>query len=286
MVQNLVIAGTTDYSEGIQFTATVNPASFNMFPLLGEIAAGYEKYKFTKLRFIYEGACPTTTSGQVFLTWDPDSQDGVPTSIMDALSMQHTGVVPPYGTTQVVLPSMPDYRYIDESSTTVERLLDHGVLTLVTVGGVGGVPGGFLWVEYSVELVNPQLRPTNSSLLVTKYNTLLASGTRHGPNYVDYVNSNTIRFNTGGYYWLTAVAYNTVGPGAINPIFSPELESVKVAMGYGHAGNPRTMWVYAINVLSGVAANCVVSFPPDVALNGQEFRVSVHRISRQQYNDV
>lgn len=285
VVRTVLTTSQTSYTAGIQATVPVNPGSLNLFPLLGEIAAGFEQYRFSKLAFIYEGCCPTTVQGQVVLTWDPDSKDGTPVSIQEALNMAHSGVSPPYGQIRLDVPSMTAWHYSDFETAADDRLINHGIVCISGFNSTSSSSTGYWWVDYTCELTSPQLRRTSSALLSASYNSMFQA-VRTGPNYVFGAASGSLAFTTAGYFQVTAVVYNSV------------IAFPSVAVGAGLTSNlvsrttniagdpPRSTWVYVVNVIDPDPAVGTLTWASQGGLNGQVFRLFVQRISKGQYDGV
>lgn len=67
-------------------TMFISPTNKNMYPWLASIAAGYEKYRFKRLSFMFRSTAATTASGLAYLAIDYDPGDA-PTNTIDARSM-------------------------------------------------------------------------------------------------------------------------------------------------------------------------------------------------------
>jgi hypothetical protein len=133
----------------------------------------YERYRYTKLRFIYVASCPITAQGNAILAYVPDGNA--------AYDSDYTGMTPsdfaefpnaicfPLRAPRVILEVNPDdfleseLRYTDYGSTTVTANNRQS-----TMGAFGGflqnfIPSfgyGDIYVEAEVELYNPQARIT------------------------------------------------------------------------------------------------------------------------------
>lgn len=278
------LTGSPSYTTGIQSAMAVNPGSFNLFPKLAEIAAGFEQFKLSQLKFVYEGACPTVTAGQVVLSWDPDSNDGVPSSTAEALAMPHSGVAPPYGSISIAPPNMDKLLYIDSGTDRTQRLINHGIVVLSTTGL--DLPGvGYFWVEYTCELIGPQLRPTSIELIKADYGAF-SSSTRTGPNYAAAANTRTLVFSTSGNFYVTVVVYNT-STAANPPLLKGDgLTFDLVAYTVNLSGAvPRTTWVIDVAVLDP-SNDATIQFPVVSALEAQITRIVVARMSKEQQDNM
>jgi len=81
-----VAGGTSLYSTTVQL---LRPTDTQLFAWMSGIAKKFERYKFTKLCFVYESQCPTSTSGSVSMWFDPDPTHTTPSTWSN---MINTGV--------------------------------------------------------------------------------------------------------------------------------------------------------------------------------------------------
>lgn len=143
----------------------LNPASFGTFPWLSQIAVAFEKYKFRYLRFTYYARVSTNTSASILLSPEYDAADTGNHTEKGLASNQDTVEDAVYKT--IVLRCDPkkmngsykehynvtDTRYAQTSQDL--KTIDVGKL-YVGVDGVANTNYGKLWVEYEVDLINPQ----------------------------------------------------------------------------------------------------------------------------------
>lgn len=284
LVGPVSLTGVSNYTAGIQSAMAVNPGSFNLFPKLAEIAAGFEQFKLTQMKFVYEGACPTVTAGQVVLSWDPDSSDGVPGSTAEALAMPHSGVAPPYGTITINPPNMDKLLYVDSGTDRSQRLINHGIVVLSATGETTlGV--GYLWAEYTCELTGPQLRSTSIELLRANYGGF-STFDRIGPNYATASGLRTLVFTTPGNFYVTVVVYNTNTTPNPALLVGDGLTIDTIAYTVSLAGGtPRTTWVIDVTVLDP-SDDATILFPDISALTAQITRIVVARMSRIQQENM
>lgn len=81
--RELVIESLASGALGTMF---ITPTNKKMCPWLATVAAGYEKYRFKRLSFMFRSTAPTTASGLAYLAIDYDPGDA-PTNSIDARSM-------------------------------------------------------------------------------------------------------------------------------------------------------------------------------------------------------
>jgi len=78
-----LFSGATTTTAASQFTSTqalLRPTDFTLFSWLSGIAAKFEEYRFTRIQFVYEPQCPTTTAGSVALWFDEDPTHTAPSN--------------------------------------------------------------------------------------------------------------------------------------------------------------------------------------------------------------
>lgn len=157
------------------FTATTyvcQPALQTMFNWLGTIAGNWEKYRFRRLRFIYETESGTTQTGAVILVFDPDVLDAAPASKQAALSYKFFTRSPAWKECSLdiaVQELQRDWMYTRPGAVPTgadQKLYDVGNLHACVVGSSGAT--GELYVEYEIELVAPQQSVSSTNPLSGK----------------------------------------------------------------------------------------------------------------------
>ncbi len=160
-----LLAGTI--ANSTSFSATkyeVNPGLAGSFAWLADRAVGFEKYRFTKLEFVYVPSnANTSTAGAVFLAVDYDADDSAPGSLasMASYETQNQGKV--YDTIRLHI----DVNRVQSSKLKVRcgpkagsRLIyDPCSLILATDDGADTNDIGKLWAYYEIELYSPQVDP-------------------------------------------------------------------------------------------------------------------------------
>lgn len=149
---------------GLQYLSrTVNPSSLQTFPWLSTIAAGYEKYKFTRVALRYTSSCPTSTSGKVILAYDYDSSDALPPDVASIYNSEGHLSLAPWDSALMEFPTDSIPRFISDNSTSDPKLVDLGKLLVCNYGQLPSDPAtiGEVFVEYTVLLMVPQ--PTAST---------------------------------------------------------------------------------------------------------------------------
>lgn len=141
-------------------TYVCQPALQAMFNWLGTMAGNWEKYRFRKLRFVYETESGSTQTGAVVLVFDPDVLDAAPASKQAALSYKFFTRSPAWQECALdiaVGELQRDWMYTRPGSVPSgadQKLYDVGNLHACVQGSSGAT--GELYVEYIVELISPQ----------------------------------------------------------------------------------------------------------------------------------
>lgn len=187
------IAGVVNTSS--TFAAGVINCVPHSFPWLNGQAALYSKWRWRALRFIYVPTCPTSTQGQIGLSFQYDVIDTTPTSLSD-MTMMNGFTNAPYwlgGDGAVMLSNprsrpvagavvssfdvsrqtLPWYPYITAQdfldllavSTTgpaAANIYSPGNLVSASVGGpTVSVAGGNLYAQYEIEMIEPTVAALN-----------------------------------------------------------------------------------------------------------------------------
>lgn len=157
----------------------LNPGMDMTFPWLSQVAHAYEFYEFKRLTFVYVPSCPTTTTGSYIMAVDYDAADDEPDTDM-ALSGYHGSVEGPLWKEIRLTCDVKSLgrfyaqramRYGGLSPNKDIKTYDVGTLYFAATSNAS-TETGRLWVEYEVDLMNPQI-PTlfddadNSATLAT-----------------------------------------------------------------------------------------------------------------------
>lgn len=146
----------------------LNPGDGRTFPWLAGIAERFEKYKFTKLRFIYHPTCSTLKDGGIALCPIYDPADSLPTSPIMLLNAE--GVVRGAVHNELSL-NVPANRLRKNETmfvrSTHEALVDENELRMSDLGFLAvslsdeqlSTKFGDIFVEYEIELHSPRIGP-------------------------------------------------------------------------------------------------------------------------------
>ncbi len=158
------ISGSSAFTVAQQLP--LNPGQNSTFPWLSNEAAGWEKYRFNKLRFCYYTRTGSNVPGSMMLAPDYDASDAPPVSEVVASAYEDTVEDAPWKDICCDLEAgelMGDMneRYVRTGALGPNqdiKTYDSGNLFACTVDGTS-VNWGKLWVEYDVTLITPHVPP-------------------------------------------------------------------------------------------------------------------------------
>jgi len=159
------VIGSTAFT--VATTLALNPGLVASFPWLSTQAAGWEQYRFRKLKFCYYTRTATSTPGSIMLVPDYDALDAAPLSEQVASAYRDVEEEVPwveeFSCSLDPVAMHPDgaRKYVRAGALPANadlRLSDVGNMFVCTVDGTA-VNWGKLWVEYDVEFFVPQLPP-------------------------------------------------------------------------------------------------------------------------------
>jgi hypothetical protein len=145
----------------------INPGNSQTFPWLSGVAGNFQKYKFRNLEFIWIPSCATSVPGNVIVAMDYDANNEVPSSqfAMSGYEDEKSGNF----YSQFNLKCKNINLNKSKQFLVTQELNPKGDLTnyhlgIVYVGTINGpvtqIIGGQLWVQYTVELINPTMQPS------------------------------------------------------------------------------------------------------------------------------
>jgi hypothetical protein len=213
------VTGSVNYA--VLSTYPCNPGQAQTFPWLATQAASWEQYKFHSLKFIYYARCATSVTGTIMLIPDYDAADAAPQTEVIACSYRGTMAMVPWTECFEMRldPGMMNlgtsHKFIRTSGLAANldiKTYDSANVYLAATDG-SAVNWGKLWVEYDVELFEPQLQPQGNSLSASFENGvgatmsnlwggyLLEHGSVALPNAPG--TNNSIAFLATGIYYVT-----------------------------------------------------------------------------------
>jgi len=147
-------------------TIALNPGVAASFPWLANEAAGYESYKFNRLRFVWIPSIGSAVAGNVVMGPDYDAADVAPTGETALSSYKDTNEERIW--CPLTVECDPKYmgggtarKYVRLGNLGANqdiKTYDSGNLYLATSDDAAA-QSGKLWVEYDVSLFNPQVPP-------------------------------------------------------------------------------------------------------------------------------
>lgn len=162
--------GSPNFQDGL-IGYRINPGNSNLFPWLGSIAPAFEKYTIRKLAFRWVPHCPMTVNGVFSMAVDYDAADEAPHDRASLMAYKTRTTFAPYTPGRLVcapqdLRSTIEYRYVlapnplspdavAYPSHVDRRLYDLGYVWMSLEAN--GVAFGDLWVDYEVELTQPDV---------------------------------------------------------------------------------------------------------------------------------
>nr|UHS72087.1 MAG: putative coat protein [Tombusvirus sp.] len=162
----------------------VNPTNSAVFPWLLNIASSFDKYCLRKLSFHYVPMCATTEVGRVGLFFDKDSEDTGPFDRAELANMAHLAETPPWGEVVLQVPCDNIERFMNDSPVVDNKLVDLGRFGFAVYGGSGGNPYGDIFVQYTIELREPQPSSNTVQWLTGNGGNAVVTTT---PNFMNFV---------------------------------------------------------------------------------------------------
>jgi len=220
---------------------------------LGNFAQLYDKYLFRNLKFYCQSSSPTSNAGSYLLAYDRDVSDPTPPSNQDAIRSYfgHAGTrtasVWDSLCIECPLSDKQEFYYTSPNSAD-ERTSYQGQLYLAVVSPCTASATMSLWVEYDIELFDPQLE-----LQLVEAKQQGTSGTTSSASGAGW--------NTA----ITATAANLIVPSIINPVTGNR----------GFYLNPGTWMIETYLQQSSAAGNVIAATMAIDAVTGLDVTGSV-----------
>jgi hypothetical protein len=159
----------------------LNPGLVNSFPWLSGVANSFEKYRFTKLIYLWISSCATTEAGRVQMVPSYNVQNDAPNTKVEAAQFAGTSEDNPWKDCSMRwdikrLNSDMPWRYVRSTEIAADKkTYDAGELFLTVSGsaGTGTLSLGDLWCEYELELTMPAKPGSVASPHIPRDSTLL-----------------------------------------------------------------------------------------------------------------
>lgn len=254
----------------LQFQFGMNPGNPGLFPWLSTIASRFELYKFRALRLIYEPQSATTTTGTVMIAADYDASDPPPSSKVQMMSYKRSVRSPPWFACTHESAGADLHRLktnyvlggVAPTGTDI-KTYDIGNLYVALQSDVAqGTTCGELYVEYTVDLITPQINNEAISYSGFRSGGLVALNTPLGTAQEGFgslpvdisTNGSTpqaVTIQVPGFYVINIVGTNV--DSIVNVIFNASANNVKffAAAAPGEDSNGNSVGVYFIQVVNG-----------------------------------
>lgn len=267
-----IVAGAGSPSAFAVQALSVNPGQVGTFQWLSRIAANYESYKFSRLKFDYATEAPSSLGGTLVLALDYDAEDAAPVSKQQAMSYRSSVRSAPWAPCQHtslgedLSKSKTNFvRPGAQPAGTDIKTYDIGNLFIISQGvTTASAALGELWVEYDVLLMTPVFENGGQQVAVggslyTQQATSAANPFGPAANFVDAQNygftvndASRLTFQFGGYY---LVVLNFTGTGLVDSKAAVSGGVVVAGSDYPNAAATAmiSIWIVTANGPGGYA---------------------------------
>jgi hypothetical protein len=245
----LVSFPTTASAGTTLFNMPISPSALALTNTrLGLMAKMFEKFFFTKLIFHTTAQAPTSVQGSYILAYDHDSADATPPVTDDGvralMSFEDSVSQPVWQSSRLgcTVKNDPQKFYYTNYVDEEERVAFQGQVYVACLTGASVGSFFSLWVEYEIELYQPQLDLSAGSECVgTISNTAVSATANQAFNpLANTVNSPVMAFQTDsagnkalqilkqGYYILEQI-YKTSSSGTGTSVSAPTVNALDAA---------------------------------------------------------
>lgn len=242
----------------------INPSNSAVTPWLVNIAANFDMYRFRSVSLRYIPMCATTEVGRVGLFWDKDSQDVGPFDRAELANYAHVAESSVWAETVLNIPCDGQKRFCNDSAVADPKLTELGRIGFVTYGTNTSNFIGDVFIEYTVELHEPQ---PSSNLVAELLGTGGTFSAARGSNVIEWRSDTSsasvvsIMFKPGTYLvqcvfdgtTVTGASVTAVGGGAVlnsKVVFTTTEGSISATVDMSEPNNRLDFGVTAA-VLSG-----------------------------------
>jgi hypothetical protein len=270
---NATIQSNATPNSSLLGTRSVNPVSDVMFPWLAPVAFGFERFKFTKLKFHYIPNLPTSTPGVFALAVDPNRADGDPAGIEEVTEMRVSSTGPVWQNLTIELPKDVLDRQKWWFTNTIQDVANTegnafatylGRLIFISAGvSTASLNLGSIYVDYAIELIDTQKNKYAYSMI---FSTIASS-----PDQLPFGGMTAVGTNYNGSFGRgnldPATNYSTY---STNSIYLPSAGSFFIMRSYtgtGYTGIGTIVAVYnkyGVNITS-TGYNVLVNYARDTS---------------------
>lgn len=158
MIGHVVSNSTGTYSVD---SYRINAGDTLTFPWLSSIARNFEKYKFSSLGVAFVSGQATSMPGKVGLGIDYDPLDEPPSNRVEFFTLTAHTEAAPWDNLVLNIPCKGGFKFTDQSVDANTRLVDMGQLLVMNDLATADSILGDLIVSYTVELAEPQPKPSD-----------------------------------------------------------------------------------------------------------------------------
>lgn len=311
-IADLVTGATANVYDVIDIIR-INPGAADSFPWCANLAAGYEKYKFKSLGLVYEPQIGTDVPGTIMLAVDYDPSDEPPSDKQQMLLLPESMRSPVWNACRLAC-SAKDLRannaelisaYPPDATTNPASLVQHDVgnLFVACSGAPANTTLGEIWIEYEVELYNPQFVPPPAANGTGELLLHIEEGTAAKVDYTkvfgDLTAGNTrtvqlgdapVTFSEDGQdaffgatgVWEVQMTLNSASSGTYEFVdtTAPDAAGSTVTV------TPALSYIRLINGTGTKGAVCQLIIPIEVTQVGQQLRLDLKNICGNTVNAI
>lgn len=141
---------------------TCQPGLKDSFPWLSGISSNFDRYHFRRLRYCFEGTAASTVSGACYMSFEPDASQSQPDTIAELMQNRMAMQGSLWQGCSLSVPCQDLDRFVHSRYVRVEDVTDDvktydlGKFYAICIGLAGVTNVGDMYVEYEVELSEPQ----------------------------------------------------------------------------------------------------------------------------------
>ena len=252
------VADLTSVDPGFEVVSyPINPAQSVTFPWLASLSKNFDQYRIKSMIVRFESAAPATENGRVFLAFDYDPQDDPPATKGEFMSFRGATSDAVWTSSQVIFsgPRLGKVFYTRPGQVLGDvRLFDAANLIVSTSGVSNGLLCGELYIDYTIELINPQgavacaaeayAAALMSSAVPAQITTLLLNCQSSNPSFCTIDSNTDFTIKTPGNYIVSIWILVTAGaPSTATPLTLAVTSGAASVggIGYGYNSSPNSI---------------------------------------------